>query len=1298
MFRFSLSLQVKLCDLKWQLLRLFVLSIMANPVFSDTPKFTQQITIDHGLSQSTVSSIYQANDGRLWFATSDGISIFDGDDFEYIYRSETPDSGLQSNYIRQIKEGPKGNIWVGTLGGGVSVLSQSGEFLWGYKTASNNSALDDVYDFAWAEGASSWIATAGGVVELETSTGSSFDGILPLSSPVTDISARAVESLSSGRLLIGTRTQGLLLFDPKSEKSVSLTPENSALSGSRIMDLFQDSLGNFWVGTEDGGLNHFDAETTTLSQPLDLPDSDIGAIAQGPDSRLWFGSWSNGVFVYDDNTQALENYRSHTGQNQRLSSNSVISMYPGRTGYMWLGTFDGGVNRVGLYPDSFATYFADPTGEIGPETGVVWSLSKGIENDLWIGSKGGLSRFWLGEQRFEPIDLGDGSKDVRAILQQDDFVLLAVRGRGLLSYDWQSGELQDVVAADGKNLFDGVFVRLLLKDQAQNIWVGTHSGIYRLTPQLEIDLHFDADTTAETLPHNRVRSLYEDPAGLIWIGTSGGLSRFDPATENLANFSGPAYFDDNDVRAVWRHSSGELYVATQAGFSILDAEMNLLRQVQRKEGMPNETLYSLLPDVSGRLWIMTNNGLVRYSPADQAIDVFRTRDGLQGAEFNFNAYAALSDGRIAVGGINGFSIFDPLALSLNTSSPIVSLRSRLDQQYPVAPATIYFDATVSHFSQANKNVLRWKLEPVDAQWQQASGASHSLVRENLRAGEYTLVYQGLSAAGVASEVERIPFTVVKPIHLKWYVFFAYGLFLLGLLFCGIRWRTGRLERQKLALEALVSEKTTALSDANADLATAFEEKTKFYARAAHEIRTPISLIKAPLHSIGESQALTEKNRSLLALVNRAVNRLTRLTDEMAMVAENGYKVAITASSIDVSAFVEPILGLYQESAEANGLIFDAEVTFDGAATLDTEAFELILHNLLSNAVKHAPRGAVIKATVGASDNAVTVAVSNDGELPQKTAEALQATRPGVFPQRGSEIVAAMVQRIDAHIQIERQPAKVLVQIPAHVGSTPFEVSEVTPNQSTSILIVEDDRELRDYLSSALEEFGAVYSVASASAARRAIKNRVFNLVLCDVMLPDGNGFDLIQETKENPDTSYIPAIFLTALSDLASQRKGLEAWGDDYLTKPFDLSELKTKILIRLRNIEAVRAHVRGQRAAVPQEKLVSLAPADDRLVSKIEESIAGGLSEVSFSIEDVAKHCAISKRGLQRKIDALYGLTFSDLLGQRRMEQASKLLLSGMSVKEVCNACGYRHSSSFSRRFKQHFGELPRKHRKEPS
>lgn len=1269
----------------------------ALPIYADTPKSTQQITIDHGLSQSTVSSIYQAHDGRLWFATGDGISIFNGESFEYLYRSETPDSGLQNNYVSQIKEGPNGNIWVGTLGGGLSVLSQRGEFLWGYKASSNDARINDVYDFAWGTDGNTWIATSGGTIRLAPSTSIDREPILAFPQPVSEVSARAISLLSSGKLLIGTRTQGLLLFDPASEERVSFTPENSALSGSRVMDLFQDSFGDVWVGTEDGDLNHFDVETTNLSQPVDLPDSDIESIAQGPDGRLWFGSWSNGVFVYDPESGEVENYRARSGQSQRLSSNSVISMYPGRTGYMWLGTYDGGVNRVGLYPDPFATYFADPAGEAGPKTGVIWSFAEGAENDLWVGSKGGLSRFWLTEQRFEPIDLGEGSKDVRAILQRDEALLLAVRRRGLLSYDWQTGKLKDVVDAEGKNLFEGLYVRLLLRDQEQNIWVGTHSGVYRLTPQLEIDLHFDADSTAQSLPHNRVRSLYEDPEGLIWIGTSGGLSRFDPTTETLTNFNGAEYFDDNDVRAVWRHPSGELYVGTQAGFSVLDGEMNPLRQIRRKDGMPNETLYSLLPDISGKLWIMTNNGLVRYSPEDQALDVFRTRDGLQGAEFNFNAYAALSDGRIAVGGINGFSIFDPLALSLNTSSPIVSLRSNIGEQNPVAPSNIHFDATVSHFSQPSQNVLRWKLEPVDARWRQASGANHSLVRENLPAGNYTLVYQGMSAAGVAGDMERITFTIVRPVHLRWYAFFAYGCFLMGLLYCGIRWRTGHLERQNLALEALVSERTDELNAANADLATAYEEKSEFYARAAHEIRTPVSLIKAPLQSIAESQTLTDKNRSLLALVNRAVNRLTRLTDEMAEVAENGHEVAITASSIDVPAFVEPILGLYRESAEANGLGFDAEVSFDGAATLDTEAFELILHNLLSNAVKHASRGGEIKATIRASDNAVKVTVANDGELPEKMIEALQEARSGARPQRGAEIVAAMVQRIDGHIKVERQPAKVIVAIPAHVGSAPSEPSEDTPaNQSTSILIVEDDRELREYLSSALEEFGAIYSVASASAAKRAIKKQVFHLVLCDVMLPDGNGFNLIQETKENPDTSHIPAIFLTALSDVASQKKGLEAWGDDYLTKPFDLDELKSKIRIRLRNIEAVRAHMRGQVAQAPQEEPVSLAPADERLVTCIEEAIAGGLSEISFSIDDVAKHCAISKRGLQRKLDALYGLTFSDLLGQRRMEHASKLLRSGMSVKEVCNACGYSHSSSFSRRFKQYFGELPGEYRKE--
>lgn len=1271
----------------------FFLAISATSSLSETPKLTQQITIDHGLSQSTVSSIYQGQDGRLWFATGDGISIFNGEDFEYLYRSETLDSGIQSSYISQIKEGPNGNIWVGTQGGGVSVLSQIGEFLWGYKSSSNDALINDVYDFAWGDDGDTWVATSGGTIRIAPLAIIDDRLIRAYPQPVSNLSARTIEVLSSGELLIGTRAQGLLLFDPANKERVSFTSENSALSGSRIMDIFQDSFGDVWVGTEDGGLNHFDVETTNLSQPIDLPDSDIESIAQGPDGRLWFGSWSNGVFVYDPESGELENYRARSGQRQRLSSNSVISMHAGRTGYMWLGTYDGGVNRVGLYPDPFATYFADPTGEIGPGTGVIWSFAEGVEGNLWVGSKGGLSRFWPADERFEPVDLGEGSKDVRAILQQDEALLLAVRRRGLLSYDWQTGELKEVVDAEGKNLFDGVYVRLLLRDREQNIWVGTHSGVYRLTPQLEIDLHFNADTTAEVLPHNRIRSLYEDPEGLIWIGTSGGLSRFDPVAETLINFSGPTYFDDNDVRAVWRRPNGDLYVGTQAGFSILDEEMKLLRQVQRKDGMPNETLYSLVPDVSGKLWIMTNNGLVRYNPEDQALDVFRTSDGLQGAEFNFNAYVALSDGRIAVGGINGFSIFDPLALSLNTSSPIVSLRSNLAERNPVAPSSIHFKATVSHFSQPSQNVLRWKLEPVDAQWRQARGASHSLVRENLPAGDYTLEYQGISAPGVTSDLERIAFTVLRPVHLRWYAFLLYACLLMGLLYCGIRWRIGRLERQNLALEALVSEKTAELSAANADLATAYEEKSKFYARAAHEIRTPISLIKAPLQSIAESQTLTDKNRSLLALVNRAVNRLTRLTNEMAEVAENGHEVTITASSIDVPAFVEPILGLHQESAEANGLSFSAEVSFDGAATLDTEAFELILHNLLSNAVKHASRGGEIKATISASDNVVEVTVMNDGEYPEKSAAALREARSGTLPQRGAEIVAAMVQRVDGHIQVERQPAKVVVEIPAHVRSAPSELLEAPPaNQSTSILIVEDDRELREYLSSALEEFGAIHSVASASAARRAIKNQVFHLLLCDVMLPDGNGFDLIQETKENPDTSHIPAVFLTALSDVASQKKGLEAWGDDYLTKPFDLDELKSKIRIRLRNIEAVRVHVRGQVAQASREAPVSLAPADERLVTCIEEAIAGGLSEIGFSIKDVAKHCAISTRGLQRKLDALYGMTFSDLLGQRRMEQASKLLRSGMSVKEVCNACGYSHASSFSRRFNQHYGKSPGK------
>lgn len=1264
---------------------------------AEVPKFTQQITIDHGLSQSTVSSIYQADDGRIWFATADGISIFDGQSFSYIYRGDESDQGLQSNYTRVISQSPDGSIWVGTFGGGISVFGQEGEFLHGWRAPETYPPLDDIYDFDWDATGNVWIASPGGIIKIGDISREALTAIRTMPIPILTTPVRAVRVLDDGNILVGTTGQGLLLLNQDGLVLSSSTSENSGLSGSRIMALFQDSNGSVWVGTEDGGLNHYDPATQRITQPIIIPDIDIASIAEGNDGRLWFGSWSNGVFVYDPQADHLENYRSHLGQMQRLSSNTITALHPGHTGQMWLGTFDGGANRVAQYKDPFETYFPDIEGIKGPQSGVMWSFEEGLENDIWVGSKSGLSRLFTAENRFAPVDLGNGSQDIRAILRRDMQLFLAIRGRGLLRYDWQSEVLDDVLGEQGTNLFDGVFIRLLLDDRDGNLWVGTHSGVYRLNPDLEVDLHINTETSGLQLPHNRVRSLYEDPDGTIWIGTSGGLSRFDAEGGAIDTFSGPAYLADNDVRAVWRHPEGNLYVATQAGFSIFRSDMELIRHVRRSDGLPNETLYSLLPDRAGDLWITTNNGLVNYDPHTDDMTVYRTRDGLQGAEFNFNAHIALSDGRIVVGGINGLSIFDPDALVQNTTFPIVTIAHDTQLVSETAPATVSFDITVVHYSQPQQNRLVWKLDPVDTDWHEAAGTSHRLVRENLPSGTYTLQYRGVSAAGVSSDIQTLEFTVMKPWFLRWYAVLSYVVLAGGCVVGLIRLRTYRLRKINLALEAAIADQTVELVEAKEKISAAYREKSNFYARAAHEIRTPISLIKAPLQSIAEDGALSQKSRTLLVLVNRAVNRLTRLTDEMARVSDHSHELAIEATSVDLNSFLEPIISFYREGAQAKGLPFVAKTSFDGVVTFDVEAFELILHNLLSNALKYTEQGRSIDVLTDVLNDVIVLAVSNDAVLPAAAVTNLKATMPKRIPTRGSEIVSAMVNRAGGTIAVRPQPAEVIVRLPAQMTGSHYAAKpEATKRaEKPAILLIEDDRDLRDYLKSALADIGDVSTVASCAAARRAVSGTAYQLILCDVTLPDGSGFEIVQQFKEATETSHIPVIFLTAMSDSLSLKKGLEAWADDYITKPFDLTELKAKIRIRLRNIEAVRSHVRNQTSVQQLDNPpIALVPIDQKLVANIETAIAAAVAKVDYSIDDLAEHCAVSRRSLQRKIDALYGVTFSDLMAQRRMEHAAALLQAGMSIKDACRACGYSHASSFSRRFKQHFGEIPRDYR----
>jgi Response regulators consisting of a CheY-like receiver domain and a winged-helix DNA-binding domain len=694
---------------------------------------------------------------------------------------------------------------------------------------------------------------------------------------------------------------------------------------------------------------------------------------------------------------------------------------------------------------------------------------------------------------------------------------------------------------------------------------------------------------------------------------------------------------------------------------------------------------------------------VQMNLATGALETYLARDGLQGAEFNFNAYSRFSDGTIAVGGINGLSFFNPTKLAKNELPPVLDFSLITPKglgneggNLGSEPQTVGFDLGVHHYDEPGANLLRWKLEPIDSDWNEAKGVNHTLVRENLPAGEYTFRAFGLSPAGVATEEIRSSFRIEISPWLRWYAFSAYALAAALFIAAISSLRTMQVRRRNAELEAQVTEKTRELRASNLALQSAAKERAGFYSRTAHEIRTPLSLIRAPLESILAGKALSAQDRRHAEIIGRATERLVQITDEMAAVSQGEAEIRSGQISVDIAAFLDPILSLYRESAEAREVNFASTALPRKAVTFDPAAAETILHNLLSNAVKNTPSGGTITFTCDVQAERLEFAIRNDGPgLPQGALAKLKsyATR-GNLPtaQRGLELIGASVRTAGGSLEAQAEGASIRVSLPAHSTS-----DEDTSKKATigieRILVVEDNRDLREYLSELLSPLAEVQSVASIAAARRAVEGQVFHLVLCDVNLPDGSGFDFGKWMKEEVETSHIPLVFLTARTDEPSYEKGLAAWADDYLTKPFEAFELLQKIRIRLRAVTRVREHLVKQLShhLPTTEESPALPPMDERFVERFQAFLKAQIGNSAASIENAAKHCNMSKRALQRKLDALYGQSFSNLLTTARMSHAAELLKAGMSVSKVASACAYQSASAFSRQFRESHGQSPR-------
>jgi signal transduction histidine kinase/ligand-binding sensor domain-containing protein/CheY-like chemotaxis protein/HPt (histidine-containing phosphotransfer) domain-containing protein len=995
------------------------------------PLVLEHLTTTDGLPQGTVYATLQDSQGFVWLGTEDGLVRFDGHEmFRYAY-SPSAHGGLPGNFICQIAEDAHHDLWIAVKDAGIARWNRASDTFTVYRhdLANPDSLASDAANTVLVDARGRvWIGTRDAGLDLLDPASGRIEHMRHDQRNPASLSNDRIYSLAfdrSGSVLIGTEAG---LDRPLSGGGFThvrhMAAESSSLSGNQVSSVLEDRGGALWVGTLDGGLNRLEHDGRVVQsfrhdprRTTSLGADDVRAVLEDQAGHLWVGT-ADGLDLLDRSTGQFTHYHHDASDATSLRDSFVMSLYEDATGLVWIGTRAGGVSRWdprswelgGHRPawleDKLVTAFADAP------NGKVWIASLG----------GGLMRFDGETGEATDVDtllgrrnaVGD-SRVMSLRLDAHGTLWIGTMASGLRKMT-SDGQIEAVAVKPGDpHGLSAAGIMTIFEARSGQIWIGTHGGganVLDPATGLIRQLPYGTQPGAMTAPN--VTAIAEDSSGYLWVGTDGGgldLVRADGTL--IKNFR----HDPNDlstlpVNTVWAlavDARGGVWVGTDGGGlaqvvgSATAAESIRFRVVSHDDGLSSDTIYGVLADAAGRLWLSGNAGLMRFEPDSRAVKTFHLEHGLQGEEFDFNAFHRMRDGRLCFGGPGGFNIFDPSRLSEGRRPPRLALTRVEVMGVPVPGTTPYWlldKITVDHrasiismdfgaldFVSPKRNRLAYRMAGLTDQWIDV-GSQHRITLTNLAAGDHVLEVRAANADSVWSE-SPLHFTIHKepaPWNSPW-AYLAYGLATLALLAYRLRLQRVKFRHVVAARERLESEvalRTRELVESNRQLAEAARAKSNFLDRMSHELRTPMNgvvgmtelLSRTPLSPT--QTRLTDTIRSSARALLQIVNDLLDLSKIQAR------KVQLESLPLDLVPLLEECTSLFMGSAANKGieLIVCAPTHDHRGLTGDPLRLRQILLNLIGNAIKFTAQGEiVVKADVerlGPDRAALRLSVTDTG--------------------------------------------------------------------------------------------------------------------------------------------------------------------------------------------------------------------------------------------------------------------------------------------------------------------------------
>lgn len=834
----------------------------------------KRLTIEDGLSQSSVLCILQDSKGFMWFGTEDGLNRYDGYNFKVFksYRGDT--SSLSDNSVWSIYEDHEGVLWVGTLGG-LNRFDRETEKFTRYINDPNDpnslshnvvrSIIEDSHGVLW-------IGTEGGGLNRFDREKGAFRSFRYNPDNSNNISHDAVFSLCEekpGVLWVGT-LGGLDKFDTVKESFTHYrhNPNDpKSLSDNRVYVLYKGSSGVLWVGTQGGGLNRFNQQTETFTRYKNifnnqnsLSDDRVYSIYEDYLGEVWVAT-QKGLNIFDPESGKFRRYLNIPADPESLSFDYVVSTYEDRSGLIWVGTKDGGVNIFDRLREKFKSFRREPNNPRSLSQSSARAIYEDKSGMLWIGTElGGLNQLNQKKERIglftydpaNPYSLSHNS--VYSIYEDRSGTLwIGTYGGGLNRFDRKTGKFKHFVyRSDNSQSLGDDRIRSILEDHKGQLWIGTDGGgLNKFDRETEAFTRYQHDPrNPESLSHDRIFVVHEGQStGALWVGTfGGGLNKFNPKEGTFKRYlSSPNNQNSlsNDfVIVVYEDKSGILWIGTNGGgLNKFDPEKGLFSVYTEKDGLASNAIYGIVEDTNGYLWISGNKGLSRFNPQTGQFRRYDVEDGLQSNEFNGGAYYKTRSGEIIFGGINGFSSFfadrindnpyipqvvitdfrifnNPLPIGENPAGRSILKKSITETggiQLSYKDRVISFEFASLHYAAPEKNEYSYMLEGFEREWNHV-GNRRFATYTNLPPGRYVFRVKGSNNDGVWNKRgAAIRIQVTPPFWLTpWFRSLAV-IFFLAIIFTVYKVRTKAIRERNKKLEIHVEERTSELRRANLKL-------------------------------------------------------------------------------------------------------------------------------------------------------------------------------------------------------------------------------------------------------------------------------------------------------------------------------------------------------------------------------------------------------------------------------------------------------------------------------------------------